>query len=153
MIKGSHAALSCSHQRTDTKKTMTTQPNDAKDLKGKTGLRRLINAFHYSQDGFMAAYKNEEAFRQEFWLLIAAVILAMLLPFSMTGVAAVAIAHLFLLIVEILNSAIEAAIDRIGSEIHPLSKRAKDMGSCAVLMAIAVVVITWLTLLVDAFIF
>ncbi len=64
-----------------------------------------------------------------------------------------AIAHLFLLIVEILNSAIEAAIDRIGSEIHPLSKRAKDMGSCAVLMAIAVVVITWLTLLADAFIF
>lgn len=130
---------------------MTNHPQDAKDLKGKTGLRRLYNAFHYSRDGFLAAYQNEEAFRQEVWLLFLAVLVAALLPLSWSCVAIIAVAHLFLLIVEILNSAIEACIDRIGPELHPLSKRAKDMGSCAVLMAIAIVIITWLTILIQAY--
>lgn len=130
---------------------MTNLPQDAKDLKGKTGLRRLYNAFHYSREGFLAAYHNEEAFRQEVWLLFLAVLVAALLPLPLSCVAIIAVAHLFLLIVEILNSAIEACIDRIGPELHPLSKRAKDMGSCAVLMAITIVIITWLTILIQAY--
>ena len=56
---------------------------DAKDLKGKTGLKRLANAFLYSKDGFAAAYRSEEAFRQEFWLLVAGAIIAILLPVSL----------------------------------------------------------------------
>lgn len=124
---------------------------DAKDLKGKTGFKRLRNAFHYSKDGFIAAYQSEEAFRQEFWLLVVGVIIALLLPISLLQTVALIGALLLLLIVEILNSAIEAAIDRIGPEIHPLSKRAKDMGSCAVLMACFLAAIIWLAVLVDCF--
>lgn len=124
---------------------------DAKDLKGKTGFKRLRNAFHYSKDGFIAAYHSEEAFRQEFWLLVVGVIIALLLPISLLQTAALIGALLLLLIVEILNSGIEAAIDRIGPEIHPLSKRAKDMGSCAVLMACFLAAIIWLAVLVDCF--
>ena len=117
--------------------------SDAKDLKGKTGLRRLINAFSYSKDGFAAAYGSEEAFRQEFWLLIIGAIVAIVLP--------VTLLQTVLLIVEILNSAIEATVDRIGAEIHPLSKRAKDMGSCAVLMACALAALVWIADLADCF--
>ena len=124
---------------------------DASDLKGKSGLRRLINACGYSKDGFIAAYRHEEAFRQEFWLLIIATVVVCFLPVTLSQAAAVIAAHLFLLIVEILNSAIEACIDRIGPELHPLSKRAKDMGSCAVLMACFVVAGTWLLVLWQTF--
>ena len=78
---------------------------DAKDLKGKTGLKRLANAFLYSKDGFAAAYRSEEAFRQEFWLLVAGAIIAILLPVSLMQTVALIAVLLFLLIVEILNSA------------------------------------------------
>lgn len=122
---------------------------DAKDLKGKTGLKRLANAFLYSKDGFAAAYRSEEAFRQEFWVLVVGSVIAILLPVSLMQTVALIAALLFLLIVEILNSAIEAAIDRIGAEIHPLSKRAKDMGSCAVLMACAMAALVWISILAD----
>lgn len=123
--------------------------SDAKDLKGKTGLKRLTNAFFYSKDGFLAAYQSEEAFRQEFWLLVLGCIIALTLPISWMQTAALISVLLLLLIVEILNSAIEAAIDRIGPEIHPLSKRAKDMGSCAVLMACFLAAIVWISVLID----
>ena len=124
---------------------------DAKDLKGKTGFKRLRNAFHYSKDGFIAAYQSEEAFRQEFWLLVVGVIIALLLPISLLQTVALIGAFLLLLIVEILNSAIEAAIDRIGPEIHPLSKRAKDMGSCAVSLTIGLCLMVWISVLYCTF--
>ena len=125
--------------------------SDAKDLKGKTGLRRLINAFSYSKDGFAAAYGSEEAFRQEFWLLIIGAIVAIALSVTLLQTVCLIAVLLFLLIVEILNSAIEATVDRIGAEIHPLSKRAKDMGSCAVLMACALAALVWIAVLADCF--
>ena len=125
--------------------------SDAKDIKGKTGLRRLINAFSYSKDGFAAAYGSEEAFRQEFWLLIIGAIVAIVLPVTLLQTVCLIAVLLFLLIVEILNSAIEATVDRIGAEIHPLSKRAKDMGSCAVLMACALAALVWIAVLADCF--
>ncbi len=125
--------------------------SDAKDLKGKTGVKRLTNAFFYSKDGFAAAYHSEEAFRQEFWLLVVGSIIAFVLPVTLLQTVALIAVLLLLLIVEILNSAIEAAIDRIGTEIHPLSKRAKDMGSCAVLFACFLAAIVWIAVVVDCF--
>ena len=124
---------------------------DANDLKGKSGLRRLINACGYSKDGFIAAYRHEEAFRQEFWLLILAVIIACILPITLMQAVWIESAALLLLIVEILNSAVEAVVDRIGPEIHPLSKRAKDMGSCAVTLTIVLCLIVWFSVLYCAF--
>ncbi len=124
---------------------------DANDLKGKSGLRRLINACGYSRDGFTAAYQHEEAFRQEFWLLVVAAVIAFALPISLMQSILIVSVHLLLLIVEILNSAVEAVVDRIGPEIHPLSKRAKDMGSCAVSLTIGLCLIVWISVLYCTF--
>lgn len=124
---------------------------DANDLKGKSGLRRLINACGYSRDGFTAAYRHEEAFRQEFWLLVVAAVIAFALPISLMQSILIVSVHLLLLIVEILNSAVEAVVDRIGPEIHPLSKRAKDMGSCAVSLTIGLCLMVWISVLYCTF--
>ena len=124
---------------------------DANDLKGKSGLRRLINACGYSRDGFTAAYQHEEAFRQEFWLLVVAAVIAFALPISLMQSILIVSAHLLLLIVEILNSAVETVVDRIGPEIHPLSKRAKDMGSCAVSLTIGLCLMVWISVLYCTF--
>ena len=124
---------------------------DANDLKGKSGLRRLINACGYSRDGFTAAYQHEEAFRQEFWLLVVAAVIAFALPISLMQSTLIVSVHLLLLIVEILNSAVEAVVDRIGPEIHPLSKRAKDMGSCAVSLTIGLCLMVWISVLYCTF--
>lgn len=124
---------------------------DAKDLKGKTGLRRLTNAFGYSCDGFRSAWQTEQAFRQEAWLALVAIPVAIALPVTWTQTALLVFTALFLLIVEVLNSGIEAAIDRIGSEIHPLSKKAKDLGSLAVLLTLFADAFVWIAVLADAF--
>ncbi|MCG5030372.1 diacylglycerol kinase [Mesosutterella sp. OilRF-GAM-744-9] len=124
---------------------------DARELKGRTGLRRLVNAFGYSIDGFRAIWSSEQAFRQEFWLSVVLIPVALLLPVSRTQSALLAFSLFFLLIVETLNSAIEAAIDRIGPEIHPLSKKAKDLGSLAVLITLAADALIWVLVLLDAF--
>jgi len=120
---------------------------DARDLKGKSGLTRLINAAKYSADGIRTAFKNEEAFRQESLAAIVLIPLAFLLPVELSLKLWCAFSVVFLLVTELLNSGIEAAIDRIGPEIHPLSKYAKDAGSAAVLFALAFAVITWLSTL------
>ncbi len=120
---------------------------DARDLKGKSGLTRLINAAKYSADGIRTAFKNEEAFRQESLAAIVLIPLAFFLPVELSLKLWCAFSVVFLLVTELLNSGIEAAIDRIGPEIHPLSKYAKDAGSAAVLFALAFAVITWLSTL------
>jgi diacylglycerol kinase (ATP) len=112
-------------------------------FKGKTGLRRVWNAMFYSLDGLKAAYRHEDAFRQEAWLAVILIPLALLLPASGIGHALMIASVLLVLIVELVNSAIEAAIDRISLENHSLSKRAKDIGSAAVLFALINVVTTW----------
>ncbi len=111
--------------------------------KGKTGLRRIWNAFHYSLDGLRAAWRHEDAFRQELWLALILVPAALWLGES--GVAkAVLVASLALvLLAELLNSAIEATVDRISLENHNLAKRAKDIGSAAVLLSLCNVVLVW----------
>ncbi|EMD9272608.1 diacylglycerol kinase [Cronobacter malonaticus] len=112
-----------------------------------TGLTRIINAAGYSWKGLRAAWKNEAAFRQEGVAVIAAILIACWLdvdPF--TRVLLIGSVTL-VMIVEILNSAIEAVVDRIGPEFHELSGRAKDMGSAAVLLSIILALIVWVTLL------
>ena len=117
-------------------------------FKGKTGLTRVWNAFHYSMAGLAAAYRNEDAFRQEALLATLMIPTACLLPVGAIG-RAVMIASVFLvLIVELLNSAIEAAVDRISLDDHRLSKRAKDIGSAAVFVALANVIAVWLCVLI-----
>lgn len=111
--------------------------------KGKTGLIRLKNAFFYSIDGLKAAYACEDAFRQEVWLAALLIPTAILLPAPAIGRALMIGSVLLVLIVELLNSAVEAAIDRIGLESHRLSKRAKDIGSAGVLIALINVVVVW----------
>ena len=108
--------------------------SDYKAYKGKQGITRLINALGYSRDGLGAAWKNEAAFREEVMLAAVAIPLALFLAHS--GVdRALMIGSVFLvLIVEILNSAVEAVVDKASPEKHELAKRAKDMGSAAVLL-------------------
>lgn len=120
-----------------------TRADDAESpFKGETGLRRVWNAFHYSLAGIKAAYRNEDAFRQETWLAALLLPLALVLPASGTGRALMAGSVVLVLIVELLNSAVEAAIDRISLDHHRLSKRAKDIGSAAVLLTLFNVIAT-----------
>jgi diacylglycerol kinase (ATP) len=111
--------------------------------KGKTGLVRLWNAFGYSLAGFRAAYKHEDAFRQEVLLAALLIPLALWLPVGYLGKALMVGSVLLVIIVELLNSAIEATVDRISLENHALAKRAKDIGSSAVLVSLINVVVVW----------
>ena len=116
-------------------------------FKGKTGLRRIWNAFQYSLAGMRAAYRHEDAFRQEVWLGALLIPLALFLPASAIGKALMIASVLIVLIVELLNSAIEAAVDRVSLESHRLSARAKDIGSAAVLMSLLNVFVVWVLVL------
>ena len=120
-------------------------------FKGKTGLRRVWNALHYSIDGLKAAYRCEDAFRQESWLAVVLIAAAVLLPVGGIARALMIGSVLLVLIIELINSAIEAAIDRIGLENHRLSKRAKDIGSAAVLIALVNVAAVWGSILLDIY--
>ncbi len=111
--------------------------------KGVTGLRRIRNALRYSIDGLNAAYRHEAAFRQEVWLAAVLIPLALWLPAGGVGKALMIASVLLVLIVELLNSAVEAVVDRVSLEKHELAKRAKDAGSAAVLVALVNVVVIW----------
>jgi diacylglycerol kinase (ATP) len=116
---------------------------------GLKGWARLQSAARNSLQGFAATYRHEEAFRQEAWLTL--VLLPLGLWLGETGVERVLLAGSWLLVplVELMNSAVESAIDRIGPERHPLSGRSKDQASAAVLLAIGLAVMTWLLILLD----
>lgn len=112
-------------------------------FKGKTGLRRVWNALHYSLAGLREAYGCEAAFRQETWLALVLIPLSFLLPVAGSDRALMIASVVLVLIVELVNSAIEAVVDRVSLDHHPLSKRAKDVGSAAVLLALFNVAIVW----------
>ena len=116
--------------------------------KGQTGLRRLFNAFFYSLEGFRAAFRYEDAFRQETLLALVLVPLALFLPVSGLGKALMIGAVLLVLMVELINSAVEATVDRISLENHQLAKRAKDLGSAAVFVSLVNVVAVWALVLI-----
>jgi diacylglycerol kinase (ATP) len=112
-------------------------------FKGKTGLQRVLNAAGYSWAGLTAAFRHENAFRQEVFLATLLIPLALFLGETGIERALMIGAVLGVLIVELLNSAVEAAVDRISLEHHLLIKRAKDMGSAAVMIALVNVAIVW----------
>ena len=111
--------------------------------KGKTGLRRIWNAVFYSMAGFAAAFKYEDAFRQEVILAAILIPLSFFLDVSNLGRALMIASVLLVLMVELLNSALEASVDRVSIENHPLAKRAKDIGSAAVFVALLNVGVVW----------
>ena len=112
-------------------------------FKGKTGLRRLINATGYSFEGFKAAYQNEDAFRQEVLLAVVLIPLAFVLEAQGIARALMVASVLLVLVVELLNSAVEATVDRISLENHALAKRAKDIGSAAVMLSLINLAAVW----------
>lgn len=110
---------------------------------GATGLKRIVDAAGYSVQGLKATWENEAAFRQEMVLLPILTIITFFLPVSVVE-QVLMIGTLFIVVIaELINSAIEAVVDRIGSEYHELSGRAKDIGSAAVFVAMGLVVVTW----------
>ena len=113
---------------------------------GKTGLQRLIDATAYSAKGIRACWRNEAAFRQEVILLLVLLPVSLFVARSIEQWLLLVTPLLLLLIVELLNSAIESVVDRIGNERHDLSGRAKDMGSAAVLLCLVMTGLTWLTI-------
>jgi diacylglycerol kinase (ATP) len=117
--------------------------------KGQTGLRRVVSATRNSFDGLAAALRHEDAFRQE--LMLAVVLVPLGLWLGRTGIerALLVASVLFVLVVELLNSAVEAAVDRVSFENHRLAKRAKDIGSAAVLLSLATAASVWLLVILQ----
>jgi diacylglycerol kinase (ATP) len=122
---------------------MTQHQQQVSEFKSKSGAKRIYAAFLYSMHGFRTAWKSEHAFRQELVLVIPAVIVALLLPVTVLEKVALIAVMILVLIVELINSAIEAVVDRISFERHPLSKNAKDFGSAAVFLALSLAGLTW----------
>jgi diacylglycerol kinase (ATP) len=118
---------------------------------GKTGIARVIDATRYSKQGLLAAWRHESAFRQECTLALLLLPLAWLLG-TTTAERLLLIAVLGLvLITELLNSGIEAVVDRVGHEHHDLAGRAKDMGSAAVFISLSLVLVVWGTVAIQRF--
>ncbi len=124
-----------------------TQPTDSQqvhsEFKSKSGLRRIFSAFFYSVDGFRAAWKFEHAFRQELMLAVPGIVVALFLPVSVLERLALIGVLVLVLVVELINSAIEAVVDRVSLDRNPLSKNAKDLGSAAVMLSFAFALVTW----------
>lgn len=116
----------------------------ASPYKGRRGLQRIWNAMFYSFDGFRAAFRHEAAFRQEVLIAVILVPLALATHVNGAGKAVMIASVLLVLIVELLNSGIEAVTDRISLEDHALAKRAKDLGSAAVMVSLVNVPVVWL---------
>lgn len=116
-------------------------------FKGRTGLTRILNAAGYSRDGLRAAFAGEAAFRQLVLLNAVLLPLAFCLDVSRGERAILVAVCLLALIVELFNSAVEAAIDRISLERHPLSKNAKDMGSAAQAVTLSMIALVWAIIL------
>ena len=112
-----------------------------------TGIQRIVNAAGYSWQGLRAAWQHEAAFRQEAIAALVAIVVACWLDVDVISRVLMIGSVVLVIIVEILNSAIEAVVDRIGQERHPLAGRAKDMGSAAVLLAILMAMFVWIALL------
>lgn len=116
---------------------------------GKTGIVRIVNAFGYSMQGLKAAFVNEAAFRQELLLCIVFIPLALWLGKDGVERALLIGSLLLVLMVELLNSAVEAVVDRVDTEWHHLAGRAKDIGSAAVLISLLNAAAIWALIVAD----
>jgi len=126
---------------------MSDKQQSGSEFKSKGGVKRIFSAFFNSADGFRAAWRNEHAFRQELFLVIVGVVTALLLPVNARDKLALIGVLVLVLIVELLNSAIEAVVDRVSLERHTLSKNAKDFGSAAVLLTLLLAGAVWAVIL------
>lgn len=124
---------------------------DGNALKGKRGFQRILNAARYSVDGLRSAWLYEDAFRQELWLAALMIPVALWLPLPLIEKILMIGVVLLVLIVELLNTGIEAAVDRDSLEINPLGKRAKDIGSAAVMLSLILAGGTWAAILATHF--
>lgn len=115
----------------------------ARKLKGKRGIKRIINAAGYSKDGLRAAYRYESAFRQLVWLNGILLVLVFVLDFGPATRMMLIIGSFLSLIVELFNTAIEAAVDHTSTARHELAKRAKDAGSAAQMLVLVLLVVLW----------
>ena len=116
-------------------------------FKGKTGIKRLTNAVGYSFSGFKVAYQKEEAFRQEILLTIILVLLAFYIANNAIEIVLLIFSTLLVPIIELVNSALEATVDRISMKKHKLSMRAKDIGSAAVFLSLVNLITVWLIII------
>lgn len=130
---------------------MNDTPSLAARMKSKGGLARIFRATGYSMHGFAAAWRDEHAFRQELMLVAPAVAVAAFLPVTLTQKALLIGVSLLIPIVELLNSSVEAVVDLVTTEHHAMAKKAKDIGSAAVFLAITVAAVVWALVLWDRF--
>ena len=121
------------------------------DKSSNTGIRHLINATRFSMQGLKSAFMYESAFRQELTLLVCMIPVGLIISPSPKEFVLLMAVSVFVLVVELLNSAIEAAVDRIGMEHHPKSELAKDYGSAATMMALLIAGSVWATVIVGYF--
>ena len=121
------------------------------EFKSKAGFRRVLNASGFAMQGLATAWRSEHSFRQEVVIVALGTIAALLLPVSGFQKLVLIGVMLLVLIVELINSAIEAVVDRISLDHHPLSKNAKDFGGAAVALTILLAVMTWATVLYSRF--
>lgn len=120
-------------------------------FKSKSGLGRILAACRNSADGFKSAWQTEHAFRQEIVVLVVGTIIALLLKISAFEKFVLIAVLVFVLCIELINSALEAVVDRISLERHPLSKNAKDFGSAAVTLAVVLAGAAWIVVLFNRF--
>lgn len=118
---------------------------------GKTGITRILHACHYSWLGLKAAWRHEAAFRQEIVIAVILLPLAFVLGQSAAQMGLMITSVLLVLMIELINSAVEAVVDRFGGEHHQLSGRAKDIGSAAVAIAILNLLCVWGVILISNF--
>ena len=126
---------------------MTNLEPPVSQYKSKSGLKRIFSALFNSLNGLRTAWRLEHAFRQELGVAIPGIIVALLLPVTLLERVALIAVLILMLITELVNSAIEAVVDRISLDHHELSKNAKDLGSAAVMLAVALAVLTWAAIL------
>ena len=130
---------------------MTNLPSSESEFKSKAGIKRILTALCYSWQGLRQAWKSEHAFRQELFLCGPGILIALCLPVQLLEKILLIIVCILVLVVELINSAIEAVVDRISLECHPLSKNAKDFGSAAVMLTVLMASLVWITILFQHF--
>lgn len=128
---------------TKTKETHSHLLGYAKDAKGKSGFVRIKNAACFSKDGLVAAYQNEQAFRQVLYLNTVLLLALFFVPFALVVKMVLVLASVLSLIVELFNTGLEAAIDHTSTAKHPLAKIGKDVGSAAQLVMLACIAVLW----------
>ena len=130
---------------------MTDNSQPVSEFKSKRGIKRIFAALFYSMDGLRTAWAHEHAFRQELFVVVPGVVVAMLLPVSTIERVILIAVLMLVLIVELINSSIEAVVDRVSLDRNPLSKNAKDLGSAAVMLSFVLALITWALIALPVF--